>query len=833
MRFGLAGLGRAAIVAAALMLVLASSAAAQTTTYTAEETIPVPPASNYAGGGGGDGWAIELSDDEVFNVFHHDDNVRLSCHKQSDASECYPARTILDANGNNFFGGATPSMYLDEDTGKLYVYTSRGSDNTAGVLCVDTELAHTDPNPFCGYTPLTPPGEANVPGGYYYGVTNAVLVGSKWYAFNAVYNDVSGARNNLMCFDVSTLAACAGQPYAINVGTTNPTLTFGIGNAIAAIGTRVIVPVRDGNTGLTNVACFDTVTAADCGGAFPIHLNYEHTYGAPFPMLSDSGEPTGFCMPQDGLQCFSLTGTPVVPLPNLDAVVPGNEIWNGPAVTIGPRMYLAIGGEDYVVCYDYSTQASCANFPHPTPGAGYIYTVNPDPQRPACLWVNADYGSAQIQNFDAFSGGACGQGAIRVLSSQLVVPKDECQPATYKKFEVLDPARNEYTDGTVSFADSGGNDTGIPPQQIDSNGAVDLTGLGLENVDSPQFLITLNGTSGTPSEVTVRLTWESEYDPDCIDDETEVSTTPTSVTTSLSGGGQSGPSITVPAGTPVKDSATLAGDHKSTADGTVKYTVYSNANCTTVAANGGTHNITTQGQLPDSSSVTLNNPGTYYWVAEYSGDAENFDSKSSCGSEVQTVTAAATEGPPGDPTCSDNTDNDGDGNIDGADADCQPPPSGTDLCFGKVATITGSGVVTGTNGNDVIITGNGADTVDGRGGNDLICTHGGDDFVRGGTGNDQISAGNGNDNAGGQAGNDLVQGVNGNDEIQGSEGDDTLRAGFGNDKVNGGDGADRLFGDENNDLLDGGAGAPDSCDGGTGADSLTAAHGCESVSNVP
>jgi Ca2+-binding RTX toxin-like protein len=193
------------------------------------------------------------------------------------------------------------------------------------------------------------------------------------------------------------------------------------------------------------------------------------------------------------------------------------------------------------------------------------------------------------------------------------------------------------------------------------------------------------------------------------------------------------------------------------------------------------------------------------------------------------------EGPPGDATCSDTIDNDGDGKVDANDPDCQVP-SGDDLCFGKPATITGSGVVNGTPGDDVIITGNKADTVNGRGGDDLICTHGGDDYVRGGPGDDKISAGNGNDDAGGQGGNDLVQGGNGDDKLQGERGNDTLRGGAGNDRLNGGPGADRLSGGEGNDLLAGGADAPDSCDGGPGTDKEAGgpgASGCEVVSDIP
>jgi hypothetical protein len=45
---------------------------------------------------------------------------------------------------------------------------------------------------------------------------------------------------------------------------------------------------------------------------------------------------------------------------------------------------------------------------------------------------------------------------------------------------------------------------------------------------------------------------------------------------------------------------------------------------------------------------------------------------------------AGTEGPPGDPTCSDSIDNDGDGDVDGDDSDCQSPNEDPD-CSGVSA----------------------------------------------------------------------------------------------------------------------------------------------------
>jgi serine protease len=117
----------------------------------------------------------------------------------------------------------------------------------------------------------------------------------------------------------------------------------------------------------------------------------------------------------------------------------------------------------------------------------------------------------------------------------------------------------------------------------------------------------------------------------------------TSVSTMLTGDGQSGPSVTVPLGTAVTDAATLSGTNAATAGGTVTYAAFSNAGCTTSVFSGSPQTITTPGVLPASPAESFA-IGTYYWKASYSGDASNMPSASTCGptGEVETVTKAAT-----------------------------------------------------------------------------------------------------------------------------------------------------------------------------------------------
>jgi subtilase family serine protease len=99
-------------------------------------------------------------------------------------------------------------------------------------------------------------------------------------------------------------------------------------------------------------------------------------------------------------------------------------------------------------------------------------------------------------------------------------------------------------------------------------------------------------------------------------------------------------SSTTTAESPVTDTAVLAGPEASTAGGTVTYTVYSTASCTsTKAVASGGEVAVTDGAVPSSSGVSLP-AGTYYWEASYSGDALNEKSVSKCSAGKETVSAS-------------------------------------------------------------------------------------------------------------------------------------------------------------------------------------------------
>ncbi len=120
------------------------------------------------------------------------------------------------------------------------------------------------------------------------------------------------------------------------------------------------------------------------------------------------------------------------------------------------------------------------------------------------------------------------------------------------------------------------------------------------------------------------------------------------VSTTLSGGGHSGPSISVPPNTAVTDTAVVTGTNAGAATGVVTYTLFSDPGCTQQLQSFGVGNDTRQvvnGSAGASGAVSL--PlGTYYFRATYSGDETHAPAQSTCGGEVLTVANPVPPPPP-------------------------------------------------------------------------------------------------------------------------------------------------------------------------------------------
>ena len=533
--------GTVGTMVAATATATPAGASGKLVTYSSNTARPGALPNAYGQTTNSDGWAVALSSTQVFNVTHHQPDLEITCHNQSDGSVCWPQnQTKVVTNGS--FNYATPvgaGMYLNQTNGHLYTFAVQTNGNAAqdvsGVVCIDTTqpAAAAGSALFCGFTPLSKVGDAPI-NGLYAGLTSPVQVGTNWYAFNEVSGAGSaagsGSQNTLLCFSLTTFSACqsgTSQPYSTVPFTGTVTGVFGTAPPIGSAGTDIFIPLNtSSSTAPVQLACFDTSTDAGCTGAWPTTI--ASLAGSPFPLLNASGTTTGICVPITGNPCFNFTGASVTTPANLASTIGLTNTANGPALVIGSSVYVTNFNTNYVLCYNFATASSCQNFPLHMSNLAELYTVNRDPFRSNCIWVNSDHGGAQIQNFDATTAGACAPGPIRLQASSLIDPNPTCIPqagsgSTYQSLQITSPPVSSYTSGSVSFATPQGTPVAIPAQPINSFGVVDLSGLNFNNDLLPQFVITLNGLTSTPATVSLRLTWRAGYALSCISEGQTVS----------------------------------------------------------------------------------------------------------------------------------------------------------------------------------------------------------------------------------------------------------------------------------------------------------------------
>lgn len=134
----------AAISVAALtcLVALGIAASASAGLYTQTQTLPVPPASSFAASAGGDGWDVALSSTQVFNVFHHNSQLQVNCHNQVSAAQCWPIRNV-NGGGSQFLTSGHPGLYLDQASGKLYVYATSSTTRAASSASTRRQLPPT------------------------------------------------------------------------------------------------------------------------------------------------------------------------------------------------------------------------------------------------------------------------------------------------------------------------------------------------------------------------------------------------------------------------------------------------------------------------------------------------------------------------------------------------------------------------------------------------------------------------------------------------------------------------------------------------------------------
>jgi uncharacterized repeat protein (TIGR01451 family) len=307
----------------------------------------------------------------------------------------------------------------------------------------------------------------------------------------------------------------------------------------------------------------------------------------------------------------------------------------GATQTVGDTATLTGDNPSGDVSFQLYSDASCAD-----PVAGVSGTATLDgsgvaalsgasftPDHAGTYYWGVNYPGDNHNNAASACGGANEEIVVNKASpsvSTIQQPASGAIGDTFKDTATLSGAVNPDGTGSITFKLYSASDcdsTVLDTETVDgisTNGSYSTpTGFQLENAGTYYWVASFSGDSNN-----------NAFTSGCNDEPMVVVPNSPSISTKLSKSAGSD-------GVTVHDSAALA-DETEDAGGTVTYSVFSDIGCTNKVADGGTVPVT-DGTVPDSNNVTFENPGTYYWQAKYSGDANNKAAVSPCSDEQLVV----------------------------------------------------------------------------------------------------------------------------------------------------------------------------------------------------
>ncbi len=620
--------------------------ATTTSGYSQSISVPAPPSGSFSGSTGADGYMVATTSTQIFQVPHcvtisgndtcgEQLGLRVYCLERSTGNACsnYPI-TVTGNNGDTLSPSGQTPVWIDQSTGYLYTWSMDTTTSEVGVMCINT---NSPSSPSCGFTPM---GETDDPGAMAQ-VGSAAMVGSNWYAPFA-----STTAEAMLCFDVATQQPCANQPYEWE-GTNSDASLFGASEIIN--GSTIFVGAEfsfNPNPPEDMVTCFDTTINAPCTtGSFPetissLSAQSLSTNGL-VPILSAGGVLTGMCLITGN--CYDTTGAtisePSVLTSALSGVTSASYEASSPVI-IGSRAYIDVvptetgaSSVGEAICIDYATNSACQGFPLSFgSNAGVPYSLTTSPIDPTCLWMTADNGSALIQSFDAFTGGACGSSGTRISMSQFVVPTTTCAPSSYGTLTITSPSTSAYSSGTVEFEDADGNQLGTT-QTLSAQGTLDLSSLSFlpSGLPLPQMLITLTGATSDP--ITATMTWNATSDSSCTADgqiltasttttpttTTPTTTTPTTTTPTTTTPTTTTPTTTTPTTTTPTTTTPTTTTPTTTTPTTTTPTTTTPTSSTASNSRGSSSPTTNKGSTTTTPSTLATTGAEFTWLAIFAG----------------------------------------------------------------------------------------------------------------------------------------------------------------------------------------------------------------------
>lgn len=483
--------------------------------YSSETSASIP-SSNFSASTGGDGWDVFFSEENVYNIFHHSDQIVLDCHLRSTGDRC--------VGYTKAFPGYRASMrsggWVDSTTGKMYAFTASTSTGRAGVLCINVSSNTAAPTS-CGFTPLTSTLSTN---NYNY-LTEAEFVGRR--IFGVATN---GSAGQLLCFDASLGTACPNTPIDLT------------GTGYDRESTANVRPLKVGNYIMvktsTRIYCYVAATMDECSDQsnWPVTIN-SPTKTPVAPHTDATGTVDGICY-ESG--CFDLQGnaqaTWLTPF-TIGGKEGSNWAMHAVVGTLSGTRYVWAGEPLKAYCFDYATGLSCTgSYPKTFDGYGLLYSVRNDPENPQCLWVNSDAG--RISVFDAQSGNnGCSNNPVITLQPSQFAPRYACSTTagisewtTLRLVSIAGGGSASTVRMTVRDATSSplSGWTDIP---VTMGTDLDMTGLSPAVSGSrPTFSFAFSGITGTITTAVIALDYKGKGPELCVDTTATTANPPLGVT---------------------------------------------------------------------------------------------------------------------------------------------------------------------------------------------------------------------------------------------------------------------------------------------------------------
>jgi hypothetical protein len=402
---------------------------------------PTTRSSFSTSGSGEDSFALTFYGNNVYSLGHHT-QPEFPCFSKQTGAPC----GIPRATGGGLSDGWKADSWVDQSNGRAYAPATRGS--VALLVCVDL-----DDGANCGETAVAPASDS---------------VGQPWQFGGRIFFFVSSKSTGtygVACVVVATGQPCVGQPFATGV---SPAPRPDFEHLAIFASPDQVNPYRpDGKVMYTlmqgsavTLECFDSVTAAACS---PFTSRSWGSSWAPIVRATATGTFEGLCGRTGGTAattCYDITGTALPVSSAFEAWMPKGSGWTA---RIGKAAVSTISGSETLVptvtggkssftCFDWSKDASCANFPIVLTDSLDIYTLRTDPFIPGCVWEDGHRGI--VVSFNTVTGAlGCGSNPSMSVTANPVYCASG-KASTWRSVDLV--GMSTFGSMTVSIRDASG-----------------------------------------------------------------------------------------------------------------------------------------------------------------------------------------------------------------------------------------------------------------------------------------------------------------------------------------------------------------------------------------